>query len=112
MVASLVYVCSLCIFSYASQENELVKDNLLVQLVVKYSDEDTTILKHEVTTSSNCMLWNCIGIFITTIHTYYIMITNVPNTYNSVFINVIGAIHRYCDIMRAAEGLSMIQGQE
>ena len=59
MVASPVLVCSLCIFchfSYVSRENELVKDNLLVQLVVKYPDEDTTILKREVTTSSNCML--------------------------------------------------------
>ena len=83
MVASPVHVCSLCIFchySYASRENELVKDNLLVQLVAKYPDEDTTILKREVTTTSNCMLWNCIGIFLITIHTYYIMITSVPIT--------------------------------
>ena len=96
-------VCTLCIFchfSYASRENDLVKDNLLV-LLVKYPDEDTTILKREVTTNSNCMLWNCIGIFITAIHTYYIIITSVPITYyNCVLIIVIGAIHRYYESHR------------
>ena len=70
--------------------------------MAKYPDEDATILKCEVTTSSSCMLWNCIGIFIITIHTYYIMITSVPITYNCVLIIVIGAIHRYYESRRRA----------